>query len=147
MPRQFKTILCPTDFSEGSYRALAYGLRLATLDEGTLLVAHVIHVPSGELYQPDGHVLTFEEAKQRARARLEELRVQRLDNYPRCELIVDIGDPYRQLMALARDRRVDLIVTATHGRTGIEHLVIGSVAEKIIRHAPCPVLVVRRGAE
>ena len=147
MPREFKTILCPTDFSEESYRAVEYGLRFATVSDGSLLLAHIIHVPTGELYQPDGHVLTFDEAKRRALAQLQAVRQQRLKNYSKCEVLVEIGDPYEQLMAIAKQRKVDLIITATHGRTSLQHLVMGSVAEKIIRHAPCPVLVVRRGAD
>jgi universal stress protein A len=147
MPREFKTILCPTDFSEESYRAIEYGLRFAKISEGTLLLAHIIHVPSGELYKPDGHVLTFDEAQNRGMALLEELRNTRLGGYPKSELLVDIGDPFEQLMAIATERKVDMIITATHGRSGLEHLVMGSVAEKIIRHAPCPVFVVRHGAD
>ena len=147
MPREFKTILCPTDFSEESYRAIEYGLRFAKAAGGTLLLAHIIHVPSGELYQPDLHVMTFNEAKQRAMTLLEELRQKRLQNYPKCELLVDIGDPHEMLLGIATQRKVDLIIIATHGRSGIEHLIMGNVAEKIIRHAPCPLFVVRRGAE
>jgi nucleotide-binding universal stress UspA family protein len=147
MPRDFKTILCPTDFSEESYRAIEYGLRFAKASDGTLLLAHVIHVPSGELYRPDGHILTFDQARQRTTALLEELRQQRLGNYPKCELLIDIGDPHDVLLGMAKQRNADLIVIATHGRSGLEHLVMGNVAEKIIRHAPCPVFVVRRGAD
>ncbi len=147
MLREFKNILCPTDFSDESFHAIDYGLRFAKAADGWLVLAHIIHVPSGELYQADGHVLTFEEAKSRSRVLLEQLRDQRLDGYPKCELLVEIGDPYEQLTAIATRRRVDLIITSTHGRTGIQHLVLGSVAEKIIRHAPCPVFVVRRGAD
>lgn len=146
MPREFKTILCPTDFSEDSCRAIEYGVRFAKISDGTLILAHIIHVPSGELYQPDRPTLTFEEAKARARILLEDIRQQRTGGYPRCELLVEIGDPHEQLIAIATHRAVDLIVTATHGRSGLDHLVMGSVAEKVIRHAPCPVLVVRRGA-
>jgi len=147
MLREFKNILCPTDFSDESFHAIDYGLRFAKAADGWLVLAHIIHVPSGELYQADGHVLTFEEAKSRSRVLLEQLRDQRLDGYPKCELLVEIGDPYEQLTAIATRRRVDLIITSTHGRTGIQHLVLGSVAEKIIRHAPWPVFVVRRGAD
>jgi len=147
MPRDFKTILCPTDFSEESYRAIEYGLRFAKSADGTLLLAHIIHVPSGDLYRPDGHVLTFDEAKQRTLSLLEELREKRLQNYPKYELLVDIGDPHDVLIALATQRKVDLIVIATHGGSGLQHLVMGSVAEKMIRHAPCPLFVVRRGAD
>ena len=147
MPRDFKTILCPTDFSEESYRAIEYGLRFAKNADGTLLLAHVIHVPSGDLYRPDRHVLTFDEAKQRAIALLEELRDKRLQSYPQCEFLVDIGDPHDVLIHMATERKADLIVVATHGRSELKHLIIGSVAEKLIRHAPCPVFVVRRGAD
>lgn len=147
MPRDFKTILCPTDFSEESYRAIEYGLRFAKAADGTLILAHVIHVPSGELYQPDGRVLSFDEAKQRTLILLEELREKRLQNYPKYELVVDIGDPHAVLIGIATQRKVDLIVIATHGSSSLQHLVMGSVAEKIIRHAPCPLFVVRRGAD
>jgi universal stress protein A len=150
MPREFKTILCPTDFSEDSYRAIDYGLRFAKAWNAALLIAHVIHMPTGELYEPVGdvvHTLTFDEARRRDRARLEEIRTTRLGGYAKCEILVEIGDPYQQLMAITQQRQVDLIVTATHGRSALEHLILGSVAEKIIRHAPCPVLVVRRGSE
>jgi universal stress protein A len=147
MPRDFKTILCPTDFSEESYRAIEYGLRFAKAAGSTLLIAHVIHVPSGELYQPDGHVLNFEEAKQRTVRLLEELRDKRLQGYPQCELLVDIGDPHDVLIRLATQRKVDLIVISTHGRSGLQRLAVGSVAEKLIHHAPCPLFVVRRGAD
>lgn len=145
--REFKTILCPTDFSDESYRAIGYGLRFATAAGGTILLAHIIHVPSGELYQDTRPTLTFDEAKRRGLARLEEIRAQRLGGYSKCELLVEIGDPYEQLMEIIRQRKVDLVITATHGRAGLGHLVMGSVAEKIIRHAPCPVFVVRRGAD
>jgi len=147
MPREFKTILCPTDFSEESYRAIEYALRFAKAADGTLLLAHVIHVPSGELHQPDGHVLSFDEAKHRTIALLQELREKRLQNYPKCEIMVDIGDPHEVLLGMATQHKADLIVIATHGRSGLTHLVLGSVAEKIIRHAPCPLFVVRRGAD
>jgi universal stress protein A len=147
MPREFKTILCPTDFSEESYRAVDYGLRFAQVSGGTLLLAHIIHIPSEHLFRQQGHMLTFEEVKAQTRSLLEEVRDQRLGSHPQCEIVIEIGDPYEQLMAIARQRHVDLIVISTHGRTGLEHLVMGSVAEKIIRHAPCPVFVVRRGLE
>jgi len=147
MPRAFKTILCPTDFSEESYRAIEYGVRFAEVSGGTILVAHILHNPTTELFHPEGYVLSFEQVEGRAQALLNELRDTRLAGFARCELLLEIGDPYEQLMAIATRRAVDLIVTATHGRTGLQHLVMGSVAEKIIRHAPCPVFVVRRGAE
>jgi universal stress protein A len=156
MPRNFKTILCATDFSEASYHALDYGLRFAVNAGGTLIVAHIIHVPDGDIFgpahettgvHPIAGALSFDEAKKWVLDRLEELHAARLDHYPRCEFVVDVGDPAEQTLALARQRAVDLIVSATHGRSGLSHLIMGSVAEKVIRHAPCPVLVVRSGVD
>ena len=143
MLRQFKTILCPTDFSEESYHALEYGVSFARLSEGTVLLAHVLHDPTSDVFHPEGYTLSFEQTKQHAQSLLETLR-DKLD-YAKCELFVDIGDPFEQLMLRARQRNVDLIVTATHGRTGITDLVLEDVPEKLIRNSPCPVFVVRRG--
>jgi universal stress protein A len=147
MPRDFKTVLCPTDFSEESYRAIEYGLRFAKGADGTLILAHVIHVPSGELREPESRILTFDEAKERTIKLLQELHVKRLQSYPKCEFLVDIGEPHTVLLNMATQYKADLIVVATHGRSGLTHMVIGSVAEKLIQHAPCPLFVVRRGAD
>lgn len=147
MPRQFKTVLCPIDFSTEASRALAYALRFAQQSGGKLLLAHIVHVPSGELYEASGHVLTFEEARNRALARMRDIRHQQLDDYANCELLTEIGDPAEQTVLLARRRDVDLIVLSTHGHTSMDHILVGSVAEGIIRTAPCPVFIVRRGAE
>jgi len=144
MLRQFKTILCPTDFSHESYHALEYGVSFAKLSDGTLLLAHILHDPTSEVFHPDGYTLNFEQAAKHAQSLLEQLRDTRLA-YPKCELYVEVGDPFEQLMALAKRRNVDLIVCATHGRSGIEDLMLGSVAEKIIHHSPCPVFVARQG--
>ena len=147
MPRDFKTVLCPVDFSDESFHALEYGLRFARLSNGLLLVAHVLHNPSDEFFHPEGYVITWDEAKARAQKMLEEARARRLEGYSPTELIVDIGDPYERIVGIARDRRADLIVVSTHGRSGFSHLLLGSVAEKVIRHAPCPVFVVRQNVD
>lgn len=145
MPRDFKTILCPTDFSEESGHAIAYGVRFAEISGATILLPHIIHMPTENYYDDRGHVMAFDELRASVQVKLQELRDKYVPDSIRSELICEIGDPYEQLMKLSKDREVDLIVTSTHGRTGLPHLVIGSVAEKIIRHAPCPVFVVRRG--
>ena len=146
MPRDFKTVLCPTDFSDTSYRAVDYGLRFARNASGTLILTHVIHVPAGDLYGRD-HMLSFDEATRAVEQRLADLVRTRLEGYPKCQLRVAIGDPAEEIIKIAKDTRADLIITSTHGRSGLVHLVIGSVAEKIIRHAPCPVFVVRSGVD
>ncbi len=147
MLREFKKILCGTDFSENSYHALAYGLQFAKNADGTLIVLHLVHVPAGDLLGERAYTLNFDEAKARMMQMLRELHASRLGGYPKCELLVDFGDPAEQILDVARRRQVDLIITSTHGRSGLSHLVMGSVAEKIIRHAPCPVFVVRAGVQ
>jgi nucleotide-binding universal stress UspA family protein len=145
MPRDFKTILCGTDFTERSYHALDYALRFAKLADGVLIVAHFVHVPSGEFYTDAEWPRSFEEARTRAKDMLAELHRTRLEGYPKTELVVDIGVPAELMIQLANERRVDVLVTATHGRSELADLIMGSTAEKLIRHAPCPVFVVRQG--
>lgn len=143
--RELKRILCGTDFTERSYTALQYALRFAKLADGVLIVAHFVHVPSGDLYTHEAWPATFEEAKERAKAMLEEVHKTRLESYPKAELVVEIGAPAEMLIQIAKDRQVDVLVTATHGRSELAELIMGSTAEKLIRHAPCPVFVVRQG--
>lgn len=147
MPHEFKTILCGTDFSERSYHALEYALRFAQLANGTLIVAHFVHVPSGDVYTSGHWPRSFEEARQRTQTMLEELRAKRLGDYPNVELVVEVGVPAEHLIKLAAERDVDVLVTASHGRSELRDLLLGSTAEKLIRHAPCPVFVVRQGVK
>jgi len=145
MPREFKTILCGTDFTERSHKALEYALRFAKLGDGVLIVAHFVHVPSGDVYTHEAWPRTFDEAKARAGEMLTQLHATRLGGYPKTELVVEIGAPAEMLLQIAKARQVDVIVTATHGRSELADLIMGSTAEKLIRHAPCPVFVVRQG--
>jgi nucleotide-binding universal stress UspA family protein len=145
MPHEFKTVLCGTDFTDHSYQALDYALRFAKLANGTLIVAHAVHVPTDDIYVHEAYPRTFEEASARAKHLLEELRATRLESYPKIELVVQIGAPATVLIQLAKERKVDVLVTATRGRSELADLILGGNAEKLIRHAPCPVFVVRHG--
>jgi len=145
MPREFKKILCGTDFTEHSYTALDYALRFAKLADGVLIVAHFVHVPSGDVYTNEAWPRSFEEAKERAKELIAQLHQTRLGGYPKTELVVEIGVPAELMLKIAKERNVDMIVTATHGRSELADLIMGSTAEKLIRHAPCPVFVVRQG--
>ncbi len=145
MDRELKTILCGTDFTEHSNQALDYALRFAKLADGVLIVAHFVHVQSGELQKPEGGTRKIGEASEIARAQLAEVHRGRLEGYAKTELVVDVGAPAELLIKLAEERHVDVIVTASQGRSELADLLLGSVAEKLIRHAPCPVLVVRQG--
>ena len=145
MPREFKKILCGTDFTEHSYLGLDYALRFAKLADGLLIVAHFVHVPSGDVYTDEAWPRTFQEAKARAQTLLEQVHQTRLQAYPKTELVVEIGVPAELMIQLAKQRQIDLIVTTTHGHSELADLIMGSTAEKLIRHAPCPVFVVRQG--
>ena len=145
MPRDFKTIMCGMDFTEDSYQALAYALRLAQLADGTLIVVHSVDVPSGDVYTTAEWPRTFDEARAHAKEMLAEIHAQRLESYAKTELVVAVGPPAKQLIDLAAARKVDVLVTATHERSEFADLIMGSVAEKLIRYAPCPVFVVRHG--
>jgi universal stress protein A len=145
MPREFKTILCPTDFSEGSKAAAAYALWFANLSGATIVLAHSIHVATERLKNEEGHILSIDQIKEKAHAELRALCDGVLGGYPRCELEVEIGDPAEHLIEVAKRRNVDLIVTAMRDHSGVPQLLTSSVSEKLLRLAPCPVFVVRHG--
>ena len=139
----FRKILVPHDFSNHATRALKVAAALARKHRGRLLVLHAI--------TPFTPVTAFPAIEETAwipppdmvaheRRRLEALvaRTVRGRGAPRAAVQVIIGDPSQRILAAARG--MDLIVMATAGRTGLAHLLIGSVAEKTVRHSPIPVL-------
>ena len=144
----FRRILVPHDFSAHAGRALEVAADLARTRRGRLLVLNVIPpyqpvmgVPGEMVWVPPPPPVASE------RHRLEKLvaRAVRGRNAPRVTCRVVVGDPFRCIVDAARG--TDAIVMATAGRTGLSHLLIGSVAEKVVRHSPVPVLTIRpRGA-
>lgn len=147
----FRRILVTTDFSEAGDRAIPHAFRMAADHGAEVIVCHVIEpviVPNplyaqyypGELLSPD--VLARAEAD--ARAALEERvpKEEALAQVP-YRIVIGQGTPAEEIIRLAQELGVDLIVIATHGHTGLKHLLMGSVAERVIRHVPCAVLVVR----
>ena len=140
----FRRILVPHDFSEHASRALAVAAGLAREHHGRLLVLYVItpfQPVSG--FPGEGIPLIPEDLIGSERRRLETIaaRTVRGRNAPPVECKVVIGDPFQRIADAARG--VDSIVMATAGRTGLSHMLIGSVAEKVVRHAPVPVLTLR----
>ena len=134
-----KSILVPTDFSETSDAALSYGIGLA-LTFGARL--YLLHVPgeTGVNFEADFPMVQFENA---TRERLEMLVSPRNLITLRPEYALRLGAPSDEIVRYAGSRDIDLIVMGTHGRSGVAHMVMGSVAEEVIRTAPCPVLTVR----
>jgi len=140
----FRRILFPTDFSSFSAHALRHALALARKFKARLKAVHVIpHVfPSGDSDYFAAPWLMTPETRQRIeeemRRFLAPAREARIDH----ETEVCEGDPWREIVSQAEDMAADLAVMGTHGRGGLEHLFLGSVAEKLIRRLPCPVLTV-----
>jgi nucleotide-binding universal stress UspA family protein len=139
----FKTILVATDFSEPSELALEYARVLAARFDAALRVLHVVETPfplGSELYTPEV-AKAGEAALQTAQRQLAETMAKSA----RGEVIgqVLVGPASRTIVEYARDHDVDLIVMGTHGRRALAHLVMGSVAERVVRTAPCPVFTVR----
>jgi nucleotide-binding universal stress UspA family protein len=143
MATLFRRILVPHDFSEPATRALEVAADLAAPRRGRLLVLHVIP----PIHPPHGRAAWFPDAAlvARERRRLEAM-VERVAGGRRLhfECRVAIGGPLERILDAARG--VDSIVMSTAGRTGIPRLLIGSVAERVVRHSPVPVLTVRSQA-
>lgn len=144
----FHKIIVATDFSPGSERALATAAGLAASDGAELVVAHVLEVPSvfgGELPAP---VEVVEELEEDAVRGLDQaVRDASATGAARVSSQLLHGEPEGVLLRLAEPPDVDLVVVGTHGRTGLSRVLLGSIAEKVVRHAPCSVLVVRPGNE
>jgi universal stress protein A len=137
---RFKKILFPSDFSTSEQEALNYAGELARENQALLLIVHVEEPATvygdGTFYYgiPDPDRKEVNEMLQ---------RVKPSDPSVRCERYLVVGNPGLELAALAEREKVDLIVMSSHGRTGLARLVLGSVAEAVMRNAPCPILIVK----
>ncbi|MBI2061247.1 MAG: universal stress protein [Nitrospirae bacterium] len=140
----FDNILVPTDFSPFSRMAEKMALDLAKESRGKLLLLHVIDPYFERLPYLVSARLTRGKVRRGALDQMrKELKWVRAPGV-KVESRVASGSPPEAILRSAKDFRADLIVLGTHGRTGIEHLLLGSVAEKILRLAPCPVLTLRK---
>ena len=145
--KQFRKILHPTDFSRASGAAFAKALDLAKQNGAELVVVHVLLPPTpfmGDGYIPPKTYDALEAANRRAaERRLSALLAKAKKARVRVKALLVEGVAYDQIARAARSRRSDLIVMGTHGRTGLSKFFMGSVAERVIPLAPCPVLTVR----
>ena len=134
-------ILVPTDFSDTSMAAVRQGVDLARNSGAELLLLYVIPEVATEFpIELDAQVLEAE------RDRVLALLAPSVRTAVRADVVVCQGAPAQEIVRCAEERDVDVIVMGTHGRGGVSHLILGSVAEQVIRMAPCPVLVVRNTA-
>jgi nucleotide-binding universal stress UspA family protein len=144
--KPFEKILTAIDFSESSDFAFEYALTLARQFQAELTVMHVINEPVDlrGFYVPH---ISFEqlekEIEEGAEKMMEKFCQTRMGDFTRYTTAVVAGIPYEEILRKAEETGASLIVLGTHGRTGIDHLIFGSTAERVVRSAACPVLTIR----
>jgi nucleotide-binding universal stress UspA family protein len=143
----WKRICCPIDFSDASRAAMEVAADLARRHGAELVLLHAYPIPGYTF--PDGSVVAspkmMQELAEQAQRHLDEWRAdaERLLQGPRVSVEKAIGEPASEIVSYAKESGVDLLVLGTHGRTGLEHALMGSIAERVVRRAHCPVLTVR----
>jgi universal stress protein A len=144
--KPFEKILTAIDFSESSDFAFEYALTLARQFQAELTVMHVINEPVDlrGFYVPH---ISFEQLEKEiedgAEKMMEKFCQTKMGDFTRYTTVVVAGIPYEEVLRKARETEASLIVLGTHGRTGIDHLIFGSTAERVVRSATCPVLTIR----
>lgn len=146
LPVKLEHILVPIDFSKHSLRALRVAEALAKSAGGTLTLLHVME-PIPFLPAPEAYAqLAIEQPPliKKLQKRLESVPAdQGIDPQLIGRVLVKVGIPWNEIVGTAKELNRDVIVIATHGYTGLKHVFMGSTAERVVRHAHCPVLVVR----
>lgn len=145
---QLKKVLVAVDFSEHSQVALNYAAEFAKAFDAEVLVCNVVEAtdmlsqlpPGGEGYFPPN---IAELRKTRAEEECEKLLSE--SGIAKGRVVIATGSPFVELVRLARAEGVDLTIVGTHGRGAVAHMLLGSVAEKVVRKSPCPVLTVHSG--
>ena len=143
----WKRICCPIDFSDASRAAMEVAADLAKRFGAELVLLHAYPIPGYTF--PDGSVVAspkmMQDLAEQAQRHLEEWRAdaERLVGAPRVTAATAVGEPAAEILETAKARSADLVVVGTHGRTGLEHALMGSIAERVVRRAHCPVLTVR----
>jgi universal stress protein A len=138
----YRRILTPVDFDETAEAALDAAARIAAENQGTVFVLHVVPMVMAPTGMPN-YVDIYKDQEKIAGQKLSAMA----QRHPKinCEMLTRIGDPAHEILAAERRLAADLIVLATHGRKGVRRMLLGSVAEAVLRSASCPVLTVRRG--
>jgi nucleotide-binding universal stress UspA family protein len=144
---ELKTILVPCDFSPYTEHALTWAVKLATPSQAKIILLYAVPIFARLSYTevpilmdiPKVEAELVAEGETRLHTFITEHNIEHVSVEPRAML----GDPFAVICRTAEDERADLIVMGSHGRTGLSHVFLGSVAERVVRHAPCPVLVTR----
>jgi len=143
---EIKKILVPIDFSDYSKNALKYAIEFAEIFGAKIFLVYVIEPM---IYPTDfsiGQVAipaVENDMSTRAEVELNNLVKAEINGRTESQIIIKSGKPFIEIIEAAAELDIDLIIIATHGHTGVEHLLFGSTAEKVVRKAPCPVLTLR----
>jgi nucleotide-binding universal stress UspA family protein len=142
----WKRILCPIDFSDASRAALEAAAEVAKRYGAKVALFHAYPVPGYTF--PDGSFVAsskmLDELSEQAQRHLVEWKaIAEGLGIASVEIATAIGEPAHEILAFAKEHQADLLVLGTHGRTGIQHALMGSVAERVVRRSTCPVLTVR----
>lgn len=143
-----KKILVPTDFSADAASALSYAQDFAKATGAELLVLHVVepiyYATPADMYVTTPNLTAIlDEQRQLAKEQLAKLATNLNKRGHRCRTFLESGPAAQVIIDFASSKRCNLIIMATHGRTGLAHLLMGSVAERVVRTSSCPVLTVR----
>lgn len=140
-----KNILCPVDYSVYSEMALTYAIEFAEKYYAKLYLMHVLDIRVYDINNPDLYDINIVDEETLAKLRERLLRCVTEDTRGKIavEALIIQGVPFAEIIKASKEYKIDLIVIGTHGRTGISHAIMGSVAEKVVRKAPCPVLTIR----
>ena len=141
-----RKILVPIDFSEYSKKALHYAIPFARQFHAKILLLYVVEptiYPADFSFGQIGMPNVENELRVKGEQELQELITTEIKGVVPAEGLVKVGLPFVEVVSYAKEESIELIIVATHGHTGVEHVLFGSTAEKIVRKAPCPVLVVR----
>lgn len=144
---RIQNILVATDFSDASARALDYARELARAFKASVHVMHVLEDLAAHAWTTEVYVAALpgvhEEMEKQARERLEQIVTNDDRRDLAIQTVLRLGSPFVEIVRYAREANIDLIVMGTHGRGAIVHMLLGSVAERVVRKAHCPVLTVR----
>jgi len=150
MEPEIKHVLVPIDFSDYSKNSLKYAVKLVNSFKADLFLIYVVEPV---IYPPDfsmGQIAIPSidaEVDKRASEELNTLAKTEIPVDVKCKCIIKTGKPFLEIIETAKEENIDLIIIASHGHTGVEHILFGSTAEKVIRKARCPVLTFRDQAK
>ncbi len=142
---EIKTILFPTDFTEASVKVLPYARYLAEKLGAKIIVLFVVEelAKYAHFYVPHSALDNLEaELMESAKKKMELFMDDYFSDFPQAESLVLRGDIAEEIIKTAEEKNVDLIVMGTHGRKGLEKILLGSVAERVVKNSPCPVMTV-----